>query len=209
MVDVKTIKPGDRIQQNYCDRRMGTVIGVFHPNGCETEGMGVNYQLDGEDHADSWDWPNSLILVESKPEQPKEQPMKISMDKQYRTRDGKDVVLYTADRKHDGGYTVVGGIIENNGEHSLQIWKSNGSINPSGIENKEDLIEYNPAQDLKMDQAIWVKDYNDTEWYPRHFKGVSSNGNVECWTEGRTSHTASKEYYMFTQWAEWAATKPE
>lgn len=208
MVDIKTIKPGDRIQQNYCNRRIGTVIKVFSPYGDPDGPMGVNYQLDGEDFDDSWDWPDSLTLVESKPEQLKEQLMEISMDKQYRTRSGKNVVIYTTDRKHDGGFTVVGGIVEDNGEHSVEYWKSDGSVLNNGVENQYDLIEYNPTQDLKLDQPIWVRNSPTGRWVPRHFASVDVRGKVMCWDDGCTSFTATAKYSK-SAWDYWTATKPE
>lgn len=127
---------------------------------------------------------------------------KIEMGKQYRTRGGHPVRIICVDR--EGDFPVIG--LKNN--VSILAFTETGYYYKSENPYSYDLIEYNPAQDLKLDQAIWVKDCNDTEWYPRHFKGVSSNGNVECWTEGRTSHTASKEYDDFMQWVEWSATNP-
>lgn len=208
MVDIKTIKAGDRVQQDYHDRRIGTVIKVFSPNGNPDGPMGVNYQLDGEDHEDSWDWPSSLILVESKLEQPKEQIMKISMDKQYRTRSGENVVIYTTDRKHNGGFTVVGGIVEGNGEHSVEYWRGDGRVLSSGVENRHDLIEYNPAQDLKLDQPIWVRNSPRGCWFPRHFASVDERGKVMCWDDGCTSFTVTEKYHK-SAWDYWTATKPE
>lgn len=204
MVDIKTIKAGDRIQQNYGNHRTGTVIGVFHP---KTGPMGISYRLDGEDPDDSWDWPESLTLVESKPEQPKEQLMEISMDKQYHTRSGKKVVIYTTDRKHDGGFTVVGGIVEDNGEHSVKYWKSDGSVLNKGVENQHDLIEYNPEQDLELDQPIWVRNSPTGRWVPRHFASVGVRGKVMCWDEGATLHSCKQ--YDKSVWDYWTATKPE
>ena len=127
---------------------------------------------------------------------------KIEIGKQYRTRSGHNVRILCVDRF--GDYPVVA-LIDN---ISLLAFTKTGQYHKSEQSTEYDLIEYNPAQDLKLDQAIWVKDCNDTEWYPRHFKGVSSNGNVECWTEGRTSHTAGKEYDDFMQWKCWSATNP-
>lgn len=201
MVDIKTIKAGDRIQQNYGNHRRGTVIKVFSPDGNPDGPMGVNYQLDGEDHGDSWDWPHSLILVESKPEQPKEQLMKISMDKQYRTRDGREVRVLCVDRNNQ--HPVVA-LINNVG---ISSYTETGEYYAGGT-SVHDLVEYNPAQDLKLDQPIWVRNWSTAGWVPRHFASVDNRGKVMCWVDGRTSFTATEKYSK-SSWDYWTATKHE
>lgn len=200
MVDIKTIKPGDRIQQNYSNRRIGTVIKVFSPDGNPAGPMGVNYQLDGEDHDDSWDWPHSLDLVESKPKQPKEQPVKIQMDKQYRTRDGREVRVLCVDR--NSKHPVIA-LINNVGINS---YTETGEYYAGGT-SVHDLIEYNPAQDLKLDQPIWVRNSPTGRWVPRHFAEVGGQNGVKCWDDGGTSHTCEK--WRKSYWDYWTATKPE
>lgn len=128
---------------------------------------------------------------------------KIEMGKQYRTRDGRSVRILCVDRGGNN-YPVValisGQLVYSFGE--------TGSFHNEKDCHYLDLIEYNPANDLKMDQAIWVKDDDDEVWYPRHFKGVSDNGLVDCWMDGRTSHTVNHERDDFTEWSQWSVTNP-
>lgn len=203
MVDIKTIKPGDRIQQNYYNGRAGTVIKVFSPDGNPDGPMGVNYQLDDEDHEYSWDWPGSLTLIEYGPEQPKEQLMEISMDKQYRTRDGREVRVLCVDRSHQN-YPVVA-LIGDDG--AIESFTAEGSHQAHSVGDSEfDLIEYNPAQYLKLDQPIWVRNSPTGHWVPRHFAEAQGQ-SVKCWDDGGTSHTCDQ--YNKSYWEYWTATKPE
>lgn len=202
MVNIDKIRAGDRVQQNYGDRRMGTVIGIFHPEGDGTRRRGIKYQLDGE-VGDTWDWFSSLNLVESKPEQPKEQPTKIQMDKQYRTRNGRDVRILCTDR--DNVCPVIA-LIDN--VRIVSYTKTGQYYINDGAESEYDLIEYNPAQELKLDQPIWVKYDDRSAWLPRHFAGLNKNGQVICWDDGYTSHTVSNNWNK-TTWSQWSATKPE
>lgn len=200
MVDIDKVKIGDKLKYNTGSLR-NQVVSVI---GFTRHYEGIQFTTDSgyESHC----YPSSFDYVEQ-PEQPKEQLMKISMDKQYRTRSGKNVVIYTTDRKHDGGFTVVGGIVEDNGEHSVEYWKSDGSVLGSGVENRYDLIEYNPAQDLKLDQPIWVRNSPTGRWVPRHFANVDERGRVMCWDAGATSHSCKQ--YDKSVWYYWTATKPE
>ena len=127
---------------------------------------------------------------------------KIEMGKQYRTREGAPVRILCVDR--EGDYPVIGLVHNTN----IVIYTEIGMHYRSGNPDKYDLFEYNPADDLKVDQPIWVRDTNDREWVPRHFKGVAPNGNVQCWTDGRTSHTTSTDCADHMEWMHWSATNP-
>lgn len=200
MVDIDKVKIGDKLKYNTGSLR-NQVVSVI---GFTRHYEGIKFITDSgyESHC----YPSSFDYVEQ-PGQQKEQPVKISMDKQYRTRGGKKVVIYTTDRKHGGGFTVVGGIVEDNGEHSVEYWKSDGSVLNNGVENQCDLIEYNPTQDLKLDQPIWVRNSPTGRWVPRHFASVDGRGKVMCWDDGATSHSCKQ--YDKSVWDYWTATKPE
>lgn len=69
---------------------------------------------------------------------------KISMDKTYRTRDGRDVKFYTL--SHEGKRPVVGAI---GGE--VHMWRADGSFSPFiNQDHHLDLIE------VKPEKVVWV-----------------------------------------------------
>lgn len=47
-----------------------------------------------------------------------------------------------------------------------------------------------PKPDLKVDDKVLVRDYEDDEWEPQHFASWSENGGIKCWSIGATSFTA-------------------
>jgi len=73
-----------------------------------------------------------------------------------------------------------------------------------GTDSFNDLFEYNPAEDLKVDQPIWVRDKVNKHWYNRHFCKYE-NKTVYCWGDGKTSFTTE----TYSPWAEFTTTDPE
>lgn len=196
MVEIDKVKIGDKLKYNKGSLRnqVASVIGFTRLY------EGIKFITDSgyESHC----YPSSFDYVEQ-PEQPKDQPMKISMDKQYLTRDGREVRILCVDRDHQD-YPVVALIGD-----GIESFTAVGSYRAHSEDDSElDLIEYNPAQDLKLDQVIWVRNYLEGKWYPRHFAGLDNWGNVQVWNDGRTSFTATVEYNKLS-WNYWTTTKPE
>lgn len=69
--------------------------------------------------------------------------MKIDINKQYKTRDGRDVKIYTTE--HEGDNPVVGAV---DGE-GLTMWRTDGRFY-TDAECARDLIE------VKPEQVVWV-----------------------------------------------------
>lgn len=80
----------------------------------------------------------------------------ISKDKQYRTRDGREVRIYATDGW--GDYPVQGAIGEADG-WILQAWRSNGKSGEGISERRADLIEVKP----RIKREYWLVLYNDGE----------------------------------------------
>lgn len=151
----------------------------------------------------SWTYRRDISKIETNA-QPKEQAMKIQMNKQYRTRDGQKVRILCVDR-YSKDYPVVGLI----GNVTTANYTETGKYFTSGIDCAHDLIEYNPAMDLKIDQPLWVRDSANDGWEPRHFARVDKKGRVCCWAGGCTSHTSDEKLESTVYWQYWSATKPE
>lgn len=107
----------------------------------------------------------------------------ISMDKQYRTRDGRKVRVLCVDRV--GNYPVVA--LLGDGE-SLFTFTAEGKHFPESGKHYLDLVEHPPAPDWPINHPIWVRDFDFETWHPRHFAKYE-DGRVYTWEDGRTSHT--------------------
>ena len=82
--------------------------------------------------------------------------MTIDMTKTYRTRDGRDVVLFSD--KGDGNYSILGAIIDQDGKHSSQSWTHDGEWDVCSDYNgqgKSNLIEVKP----RIKRTFWVNIY--------------------------------------------------
>ena len=133
----------------------------------------------------------------------------ISMDKIYRTRDGRKVRVLATDIKSPT--PVIAVVSSPSGVVDVVFgFTADGCNRSAEQEHPLDLIEYNPAQDLVLDQPIWVFDKYTGEgtWEPRHFAGLSPDGTVLCFADGKTSHTTVC-WDCPVDWKRWTATKPE
>lgn len=114
---------------------------------------------------------------------------KIEMNKQYRTRDGRKVRVLCVDCQTDQ-YPVVALVLYRECEEESLSFTETGCYNAELQYSDLDLIEYNPAQDLKVDDKIWVQSTGAVNWLPRHFSRYS-DGKIYCWSDGNTSHTTA------------------
>lgn len=108
----------------------------------------------------------------------------ISMDKKYKTRDGRDVRILCTDAP--GDYPVVG-LINNVLVHS---WTSNGAFNRDPSLGPSDLIEVNEWEDFKIDEPVMVSNTGDP-CVRRHFAGIK-DGKPTVWDAGATRWTANR-----------------
>lgn len=77
----------------------------------------------------------------------------ISMDKEYRTRDGREARIYATDGKPP---FQVHGAVKHNGAWTNESWTLNGSYQDDKCERVSDLIEVKPR--IKRD--IWMNVYD-------------------------------------------------
>jgi hypothetical protein len=85
---------------------------------------------------------------------------KISKDKQYKTRDGREVRIYATDGA--GEYPVHGALKSSNGWVSA-TWGSHGHVVKPCRESPEDLIEFKPR--MKFERWIFVDDSGLTKTF--------------------------------------------
>lgn len=121
----------------------------------------------------------------------------IDIKKKYRTASSEPVRILCVDGP--GDQPVIG--IH---DGTVEQWTLNGRF--LGRPSKMDLIEVTPFADIAVDTPVWVR-MDRGEWVPRHFSGVTEEGNPMCFTNGRTSHSA--EGLLPSEWDEFSLTKPE
>lgn len=128
---------------------------------------------------------------------------KVDMKKSYRTRSGRPVRILCVDRKMTD-YPVIG-LMDCGETDSLMGWSIDGQYRVNGCDLSMNLVEYNPLEDLKKDQVIWVTDGFGC-WHPRHFAYVDEHGDIVCFADGRSSATADGN---ISTWGQFRLTKPE
>ena len=112
----------------------------------------------------------------------------ISMDKQYKTRDGRSVRILCVDRE-DSSFPVVALVADEN-DDDLAIYTADGSFFRDGTQHRLDLIEVS-QWDFPIDTPVLVRDADDQEWSCRHFAGVDDEGVPLAYVNGTTSWTAN------------------
>ena len=126
----------------------------------------------------------------------------IDITKSYKTRDGRNARILAIDVKSHSN-PVVAAITNSVFEEAIISYTLDGAFySVTSSTSPNDLIEYNPAEELVLDQAIWVK--TSGGWAPRHFARLY-DGKVRCWAHGTTSHSSENGA---THWDEWRTTKP-
>lgn len=114
----------------------------------------------------------------------------ISMDKQYRTRDGRSARILCVDR-NDSDFPVVALVSGSKGGQAVIIYPSNGAYGEEHEESYYDLIEVT-QWDFPIDTPVLVRDADDTQWNKRYFAGVSIDGKAKAFNRGATSWSGNE-----------------
>jgi len=129
----------------------------------------------------------------------------ISMDKQYKTRRGRDVLLLTTNGKRASSAVVA--ILEHGKDNEAVVtYYANGKLLSTNTHDL-DLIEVSPFEAFEIDDKVWVWDEDMTIASPRHFAGVRTDGYPLTWADGKTSFSIGIEGYK-TMWDYCTKEKP-
>lgn len=121
----------------------------------------------------------------------------IDINKKYRTKSGLKVRILATDLKDD--FPVVTAHIDSKGSEFIRRYNKNGKYYDDNIDHQLDLVEYNPAEDLNVDDRILVKAHGSPTWLRRHFSHLGKHGKVYAFIDGCTSFTCEHT----TDWDEW------
>jgi hypothetical protein len=112
-----------------------------------------------------------------------ESEMQISMDKKYKTLDGRDAKIIAICDNLD---QPVIGIVD--GHNAITQWTIDGRKWKGGFDRYLDLVEVSPYADFKVDDKVLVNDGEDKCWYKRYFAGIDSDtGEALAFLDGKTS----------------------
>jgi hypothetical protein len=111
----------------------------------------------------------------------------ISMNKKYKTRDGRSARIICTDMK-GCGYSVAA-LVQSEDCEQMESYTAEGLFWSHNKESKDDLIEVSQYEDWKVDDLIMVRDSDRDKWVTRYFAKVQ-DGIVYSWSNGYTSYTA-------------------
>ena len=79
--------------------------------------------------------------------------------------------------------------------------------NPSLFHANQGVVEFDTDEPVELEdgQPIWVRDYEDRSWAPKHFKRHDESGGVYCYESGLSKHTSSGNE---THWKFFRTTDP-
>lgn len=106
----------------------------------------------------------------------------------HKTRDGRLARIIATDIKNDT-HTIMALVLNEDSEFAVS-YKSDLTCYDS--EHVLDLFERNVWDDVPVDAKVFVKDFEDDEWIPRHFSHFK-NDYVFTFVNGATSFTNNRE----------------
>jgi hypothetical protein len=105
----------------------------------------------------------------------------ITMDKQYKTRDGNPVRILAVDIKND--IFPVAGAINANGKETFEAFTADGRFfNHEGDTSRKDLFEVSIYDHIKLGDLVIFANNPADSWYLGYFGGVSAYGKPKAST---------------------------
>lgn len=106
----------------------------------------------------------------------------------HKTRNGRKARILATDLL--GDTPVVVALLDE--DHTECVVLYNTDLTCCGYTSALDLVEYSPWKDVAVDTKVFVKDFENEEWTPRHFSHFEQDA-VFVFTDGATSFTGSSE----------------
>lgn len=77
---------------------------------------------------------------------------------------------------------------DRNNRYSIVYLLSDGDLCITTLADTTGWKEHDPLYDLKVDDKVFVRDFENRDWYPRHFAEVK-NDKIAVFINGKTSFT--------------------
>lgn len=111
--------------------------------------------------------------------------LKLEAGKTYIDADGRKVRIICTDRTGMGAPCL--GLVDLDGQEAINSYEKDGT----GLDYCDLVREYDPLEDLTVDTPVWVRDYPDEVWTPRHYAGYKDeHGRYVAFMDGKTSHSS-------------------
>lgn len=110
----------------------------------------------------------------------------IDLNKEYKTRNGREVVILDVMESNNGSRNVFGRYLYDDTWYIVS-WHADGTYLHGVINHDMDLVETTPYADLKIDDKVFYY-ANGIKVYG-HYAGLNDLGQPCVWVRGRTSFT--------------------
>lgn len=108
----------------------------------------------------------------------------------HKTRDGRLARIVSTDAV--GNYPIVALVFDQNNNSEFAVSLTENLTESKHATSNRDLIPYSPWEDVPIDAKVFVKDFEDNEWIPRHFSHFE-NDYVFTFVNGATSFTCTQD----------------
>ena len=110
--------------------------------------------------------------------------LKLEAGKTYIDADGRKVRIICTDRTGMGAPCL--GLVDLDGQEAINSYEKDGT----GLDYCALVRECDPLGELPVDTPVWVRDFPEEEWKPRHYAGYKDKrGRYVAFEGGRTSHS--------------------
>lgn len=117
--------------------------------------------------------------------------LKLEAGKTYIGVDGRKVRITCTDMKGEGA--PCGGLVDCGLYEAIYSYGKDGA----GLNSSDLVREYDPLEELPVDTPVWVRDYPEEEWNPRHYAGYKDErGRYVAFFDGKTSHSSRGDSTM-------------
>ena len=129
----------------------------------------------------------------------------ITMDKRYRTRDGREVEILKVGVNLIGGYSVVGLIKLGDDTCVPASWMATGQHLKPVEGCNADLVEVT----LQVDDKVMVRNHDKDAWERRYFAAFTPSGKVATWDGGAGSWVFQGNLAHTHTWNHWRLPSAE
>jgi len=126
---------------------------------------------------------------------------KITMDKKYKTRNGKSVRVLCTDmlRPKQTPYPIVALVEWFNEQERVINYTKRGSYS-KGTEHSFDLVEVSEWDDFKIDEKVLVRQHGQDYWIHRNFAGIDEDsGQPTTFSKGQSSWTSASKPALYEE----------
>ncbi len=160
------------VRVDSCSRKQVLMNSVYSPDDSDWDGV-------------DWDDMDNVYVVYEPPKVQNDEFV-FNQDELFVTeRNNYPVHIYDVFNMTENREVILGVYTNEHGHKHAMQWDMDGTCHNPAL----NLKRKTPPKKLAVDQPVWVRNYTDETWQPYHFAFVK-DGKVNCWPDGKTSHTS-------------------